>query len=52
MKIYNVNDPEFTNYGRIIEGYEEEKKAIEDAFRTGKDKTQYKDGKLVKEEEQ
>lgn len=31
---------------------EEEKKAIEDAFRTGKDKTQYKDGKLVKEEEQ
>ncbi|MCR4998003.1 MAG: DUF4867 family protein [Butyrivibrio sp.] len=34
MKIYNVNDPEFTNYGRIIEGYEEEKKAIVEALKS------------------
>ncbi len=33
MKIYKVTDPEFTNYGRIIEGYDAEKKAIEDALR-------------------
>ena len=33
MKIYNVTDPEFTNYGRIIEGYEEEKKAIVEALK-------------------
>lgn len=32
MKIYNVTDPEFTNYGRIIEGYEAEKKEIADAL--------------------
>ncbi|RKM59216.1 DUF4867 family protein [Butyrivibrio sp. CB08] len=34
MKIYNVTDPEFTNYGRIIEGYEEEKKAIVEALKS------------------
>ncbi len=28
MKILSVTDAEFTNYGRIIEGYEEEKKQI------------------------
>ncbi len=33
MKIYNVTDTEFTNYGRIIEGYEEEKKAIAEALK-------------------
>ena len=33
MKIFKVTDPEFTNYGRIIEGYEEEKKEIEEALR-------------------
>ncbi len=33
MKIYSVTDPEFTNYGRIIEGYEAEKKAIADTLR-------------------
>ncbi|SDZ99318.1 protein of unknown function [Pseudobutyrivibrio sp. ACV-2] len=33
MKIYNVSDPEFVNYGRIIEGYEEEKKAIVEALK-------------------
>ncbi|MCR4758200.1 MAG: DUF4867 family protein [Butyrivibrio sp.] len=33
MKILKVTDPEFTNYGRIIEGYEEEKKQIEEALR-------------------
>ncbi|MBP5153332.1 MAG: DUF4867 family protein [Lachnospiraceae bacterium] len=41
MKIYKVTDPEFTNYGRIIEGYEAEKKAIEDALR---DKTPIPEG--------
>ncbi len=35
MKILNVTDPEFTNYGRIIEGYEEEKKAIMEALGEG-----------------
>ncbi|QFJ53701.1 DUF4867 family protein [Pseudobutyrivibrio xylanivorans] len=33
MKIYNVTDSEFTNYGRIIEGYEEEKKQILEALK-------------------
>ncbi|MBQ9302647.1 DUF4867 family protein [Butyrivibrio sp.] len=33
MKIISVTDPEFTNYGRIIEGYEEEKKQIMEALR-------------------
>ena len=33
MKIYKVTDPEFVNYGRIIEGYDEEKKEIEDTLR-------------------
>ena len=33
MKIYNVSDPEFVNYGRIIEGYEDEKKAIVEALK-------------------
>lgn len=32
MRILNVTDPEFTNYGRIIEGYETEKKEIVDAL--------------------
>ena len=32
MKIYNVNDPLFTNYGRIIEGYDDEKKQIMQAL--------------------
>ncbi|SFI32830.1 protein of unknown function [Pseudobutyrivibrio sp. OR37] len=32
MKILNVTDSEFTNYGRIIEGYEAEKKEIADAL--------------------
>ncbi len=41
MKIYNVTDPEFTNYGRIIEGYEEEKKQIFEALR---DKTPIPEG--------
>ncbi|MBR5649957.1 DUF4867 family protein [Pseudobutyrivibrio sp.] len=41
MKIYNVTDPEFTNYGRIIEGYEAEKKAIVEALR---DKTPIPEG--------
>ncbi|MCR4831209.1 MAG: DUF4867 family protein [Pseudobutyrivibrio sp.] len=41
MKIYNVTDPEFTNYGRIIEGYEEEKKQIVEALR---DKTPIPEG--------
>lgn len=33
MTILKVTDPEFTNYGRIIEGYEEEKKQIMEALR-------------------
>lgn len=33
MKIYNVTDPEFNDYGRIIEGYEAEKKAIANALK-------------------
>ena len=41
MKIFKVTDPEFTNYGRIIEGYEAEKKAIEDTLR---DKTPIPEG--------
>ena len=41
MKIFNVTDPEFTNYGRIIEGYEEEKKQIVEALR---DKTPIPEG--------
>ncbi len=41
MKIYNVTDPEFANYGRIIEGYEEEKKQIVAALR---DKTPIPEG--------
>ena len=36
MKIYNVTDEEFLNYGRVIEGYEAEKKEI---FETLRDKT-------------
>jgi hypothetical protein len=34
MKILKVTDPEFTNYGRIIEGYEAEKKEIVEALKT------------------
>ena len=34
MTILNVTDPEFTNYGRIIEGYEAEKKEIVEALKT------------------
>lgn len=49
MKIYNVTDPEFTNYGRIIEGYEAEKKAIEEALR---DKTPIPEGTEYVAEEQ
>jgi len=41
MKIYKVTDPEFVNYGRIIEGYEEEKKQIADTLR---DKTPIPEG--------
>ena len=41
MKIYKVTDPEFVDYGRIIEGYEEEKKQIEEALR---DKTPIPEG--------
>jgi len=41
MKIYNVTDSEFTNFGRIIEGYEAEKKEILEALR---DKTPIPDG--------
>ena len=41
MKIYKVTDPEFTNYGRIIESYDEEKKQIADALR---DKTPIPEG--------
>lgn len=33
MKIYNVTDAEFTNYGRVIEGYDAEKQEIMDALR-------------------
>lgn len=33
MKIYNVTDAEFTNYGRLIEGYDAEKQEIMDALR-------------------
>ena len=49
MKIYNVTDPEFTNYGRIIEGYEAEKKAIVEALR---DKTPIPEGTDYVAEEQ
>jgi hypothetical protein len=48
MKIYNVTDPEFTNYGRIIEGYEAEKKAIADTLR---DKTPIPEGTAYVAEE-
>ncbi len=41
MKIYNVTDSEFTNFGRIIEGYEAEKKEIMEALR---DKTPVPEG--------
>ena len=41
MKIYSVNDAEFTKYGRIIEGYEAEKKEICEALR---DKTPIPEG--------
>ncbi len=34
MKIYNVTDPEFVNYGRIIEGYDAEIAQIEETLRT------------------
>ena len=33
MEILKVTDPEFTNYGRIIEGYDAEKTAIMEALR-------------------
>ena len=33
MEILKVTDPEFTNYGRIIEGYDAEKTAILEALR-------------------
>lgn len=33
MKIYKVSDPEFNDYGRIVEGYEKEKKAICEALK-------------------
>ena len=33
MEILKVTDPEFTNYGRIIEGYEAEKKEIVEALK-------------------
>lgn len=32
MKIYSVNDPEFKEYGHVVDGYEAEKKAIMDAL--------------------
>ncbi len=48
MKIYKVTDPEFVNYGRIIEGYEEEKKQIEDTLR---DKTPIPEGTAYVAEE-
>ena len=41
MKILSVNDAEFTKYGRIIEGYEAEKKEICEALR---DKTPIPEG--------
>ncbi|SDB22250.1 protein of unknown function [Pseudobutyrivibrio sp. YE44] len=41
MQILKVTDPEFTNYGRIIEGYEAEKKQIMEALR---DKTPIPEG--------
>ena len=41
MKIYKVTDPEFNDYGRIIEGYEKEKAAIVAAL---KDKTPVPEG--------
>ncbi len=41
MTILKVTDPEFTNYGRIIEGYEAEKKEILEALR---DKTPVPEG--------
>ena len=41
MKINKATDPEFTNYGRIIEGYEAEKKEILEALR---DKTPIPEG--------
>lgn len=34
MKIYNVNDPEFISYGRIIEGFKENKEFILDILKT------------------
>lgn len=48
MKIYKVTDPEFVNYGRIIEGYEEEKKQIADTLR---DKTPIPEGTAYVAEE-
>ena len=41
MKIYKVTDPEFANYGRIIEGYEDEIKEIVTAL---KEKTPVPEG--------
>ncbi len=41
MTILKVTDPEFTNYGRIIEGYDAEKKEILEALR---DKTPVPEG--------
>ncbi|MBQ7148980.1 MAG: DUF4867 family protein [Pseudobutyrivibrio sp.] len=41
MTILKVTDPEFTNYGRIIEGYDAEKKEILEALR---DKTPIPEG--------
>lgn len=41
MKIYKATDPEFTNYGRIIEGYEAEKQEILETLR---DKTPIPEG--------
>ena len=41
MQILNVTDKEFTNFGRIIEGYEAEKKEIMEALR---DKTPIPEG--------
>lgn len=41
MEILKATDPEFTNYGRIIEGYDDEKKQIMEALR---DNTPIPDG--------
>ncbi len=49
MKLLKVTDPEFSNYGRIIDGYDDEKKQIMEALR---DNTPIPEGTVYVAEEE